>query len=121
MSNYRIVLIPTLLLLPAHIVTNGESRHIEYRQAVRSSSKTVPPLKVTSFVSPISSFMHIERLIYFFVTRVFHCKSCCSHFGCSYHFLYNTKVTLRRPNPNVSGKFIAEQMISASAGPIPAS
>ena len=39
---------------------HGESRnHIQYRQVI-CTSQTVPPLKITSIVSPVSSFMHIE-------------------------------------------------------------
>ena len=50
MSTNRVVLIPAGPLLP-----DGKSRHIQqYRQAVRTS-KNIPPLKIKSLVSPVSS------------------------------------------------------------------
>ena len=120
MTSYWVILIPVGPLMPSHIVTSCELQHIQYRQAVRSS-KTGPPLKITSFVSPVFSFMPIECLIYFFLARFFHYKSGCSNFSLSDQFLYITEITLCRPKSKGKWKVHCGADICVSAGPIPAS
>ena len=61
MSTYGVVIITGWSLLPTHIMTIDVSGGAyDYRQPV-NTSKTDPPLEITSFVSPITSFRHIAH------------------------------------------------------------